>query len=531
LQPKVLCAWSIDKRQFAHMNRKDKFVIVKNAFANVARGSANALVTVALPPVLTRAMTTESYGAWALVLQLGAYVGYFDFGLQSAVGRFVAHSTERGDRDHRDGIVSTSAAALIVAGVVSFAALTTLALLLPEIFRNMNSAVRSTARIALLFVSGSLALGLPASVFHGIFVGLQRNEVAASIIGGSRVLSAALVAIIAWQGGGLVAMAIAFAAVNLGSYAIAYFAARRVAPDVHFRRSLINLPVAKELLKYCSSLTIWSAAMLLVTGLDLMLVAIFQYSAVPFYAVAAGLVTFLSGLLNAVFSALVPAAAVLHARNDSQSLGRMLIRSSRYGTFLLIFTGLPLMLFATPILRFWVGAEYAIHGSKYLIVLVLANVIRLFMTPYAVTLIGTGQQRLVILAPVMEAGTNLIASLVLGHLLGAIGVAYGTLCGAVVGVLLNLFYSMPRTTEIRFGMREYLYDGLLRPITFSLPLLFCFAALQVLEVGSMAQALMIAAAVALSVSILWLHGLRSEERARLLALLRIIPSTAASRGD
>jgi O-antigen/teichoic acid export membrane protein len=513
------------------VDKKEKLVVIKNAFANVARGSANAIVTVALPPILTRSMTTEAYGAWALVLQLSAYVGYFDFGLQTAIGRFVAHSTERGDHDHRNGIVSASMAALIAAGVLSFAALVAMAFLLPQMFHNMSPALEPKVRLSLLLVSGSLALGLPASVFNGIFVGLQRNEVAALIIGGSRLLSAALLAVTAWQERSLVAMGMVVATINLVSYAVAYFVARRVAPDIRFDHSSINWAVAKELFGYCSSLSVWSVAMLLVSGLDLSVVAIFQYSAVAYYAVAAGLVTFLSGLQNAVFSALMPAAAVLHARGDSHSLGRMLIRSSRYGTFLLVITGLPLMLFARPILQHWVGQGYAIHASRYLIVLVLANIIRLFMTPYAVTLIGTGHQRLVILAPIVEGVTNLIASVALGYLLGGIGVAYGTLCGAVVGVLLNMFYSMRRTTQIRFVMREYLRDALLRPITFTLPLLFCVLALQVLKVHSVMEAMIALAALAFSALILWLHGLFSEERSRLLALLGITSGAVVSPGD
>jgi O-antigen/teichoic acid export membrane protein len=476
-------------------------------------------------------MSTESYGAWALLLQLSAYVGYFDFGLQTAIGRFVAHSTERGDHNHRDRIVSTATAALILAGALSFTALVAVAYLLPQIFHNMSPGLQSSARIALLLVSGSLALGLPASVFNGIFVGMQRNEIAAFIIGGSRLLSAALLAVTALRRGSLVAMAVVVAAMNVGSYASAYFFARRIAPDIRFDRLLVSSAAAKEVFNYCSSLTIWSVAMLLVTGLDLTIVAIVQYSAVAFYAVAAGLVTFLSGLQNAVFSALTPAAAVLHARGDSHALGRMMIKSSHYGTFLLTFSGLPLMLFARPILQYWVGPGYAAQGSKYLVVLVLANIIRLLMTPYSVALIGTGQQRLVILSPIMEGLTNLIASIILGRWLGAIGVAYGTLCGAVVGVLLNVFYNMPRTTEIRFSVREYLKDGLLRSITFTLPPLSCIAALQVLQVGLLIRILMIVVAVALSCVILWSHGLLPSERARLLQLLGIAPGEPASRAE
>lgn len=505
------------------MRRTDKLVILKNAFANVARGGANAIVTIALPPVLTRAMTAESYGAWALILQLSAYVGYFDFGLQSAVGRFVAHCNERGDHNHRDSIVSTSTVALTAAGLLSFLVLAALAFLFPEMLHKMSAGLRSQARIALLLVSGSLALGLPASVLHGIFVGLQRNEIAAYIIGGSRLIGAAALVFTVLQGKGLIIMAVALALVNVASYGVAYFTSQKVAPDIRFERKLIKFSVAKELFDYCYSLTIWSFGMLLVTGLDLVFVAIFQYSAVPYYAVAAGLVTFLVGFQNAIFTAMMPAAAVLHARGDSDSLGRLLIRSSRYGTFLLVFTGLPLMLFAMPILRIWVGQAYATQASRYLFILVLANIIRLFLTPYAVTLIGTGQQRLIILSPLAEGFTNLAGGIVLGYFLGAIGIAYSTLLGAVVGVLINLFYNMPRTTDIKFRILDYLKDALLRPITFTIPLVCGCVLVRIIDVNDFAKIVITSSAVAVSAMVLWFHGLISDERAQLLGFLRITP--------
>jgi O-antigen/teichoic acid export membrane protein len=94
------------------MDKKEKLVVVKNAFANVIRGGATALVAIALPPFLTRLMSPGAFSAWALILQLSAFVGYLDFGIQTAVGRFVAQSNERGDAEHRDRIVSTSLAVL-----------------------------------------------------------------------------------------------------------------------------------------------------------------------------------------------------------------------------------------------------------------------------------------------------------------------------------------------------------------------------------------------------------------------------------
>ena len=97
---------------FYLMYKKEKLILVKNAIANVIRGGATALVAIALPPFLTRLMSPSAFGAWVLILQLSAFVGYLDFGIQTAVGRFVAHANERGDTEHRDRIVNTSLAVL-----------------------------------------------------------------------------------------------------------------------------------------------------------------------------------------------------------------------------------------------------------------------------------------------------------------------------------------------------------------------------------------------------------------------------------
>src|SRR5260370_35680474 len=114
------------------MNKKEKLVLLKNDAANVVRGGAAAVVAIILPPFLARLMPADSYGAWSLVLQLGAFVGYLDFGIQTAVGRFVARANEMGDPEHRDRIVSTSFAALTVAGIVAIASSVAVAALLPH---------------------------------------------------------------------------------------------------------------------------------------------------------------------------------------------------------------------------------------------------------------------------------------------------------------------------------------------------------------------------------------------------------------
>src|SRR5437899_7307515 len=93
--------------------------LAKNAAANLARGGAAGIVALFLPAILVRHMSQLDYSVWVLVLQVAAFCGYLDFGLQTAVGRYVAFANEKRDAEQRDSIFSTAFAGLSVACGVS----------------------------------------------------------------------------------------------------------------------------------------------------------------------------------------------------------------------------------------------------------------------------------------------------------------------------------------------------------------------------------------------------------------------------
>src|SRR5271166_706722 len=482
--------------------------ILKNAFANVVRGGAAALVAVLVPHFLTQALSPNAYGAWALVLQLSAYVAYLDFGIQTAVARFVAHATELKDSRYRDSIVSTSFFSLAGSGLLAFIGALILAAGLPILFRHLPLALLHDVRMALILVAGSLAIGLPSSVFNGIFVGLQRNEVPAIIIGSSRLLSAGSIIWIAHIGGTLTQLACAVASVNVASYIVQYMLCCHSVPDINLSPRLVSKAALFELLDYCFSLTIWSLGLLLVTGLDLTIVGIYHFEDVAYYSVAATAITFFAGFYNAIFSPLIPAAAVLHARGDDRSLGRMVVTASRYGMMLLLVTGLPLIFGASRFLRLWVGPTYASRAALFLQILVAANILRMCITPYIGALIGTGQQRLVVLTPMLEGITNIVCSLVAGYFWAAVGVALGTLIGAIIGLAGVLCYNMRRTVAIRVDVLEFLRDSLLRPLLCTVPVFIAAFLLHDLQ----PRPLIFATAVLMSLGFGWSFGLTSQDR-------------------
>lgn len=449
-----------------------QLLLVKNAAANIARGGAIAAFSLLLPPFLVRHMPSAEYAVWVLVLQITAYIGYLDFGLQIAVGRYIAYAEERRDAGQRDSIYSTALFGLQLAAVSSCIVLAVLVLGAPHFFPALPSSLITTMRWATAIVGVSVALGLPANAFNGVFIGLEKNEIPAASTGGAKILSfAGIVAVILGRGS-LVAMALVVAVTNLLAYLIQYLTLRRLAAHVRFRFSCVKVWAARDLFRYCSALTIMSFSMLLITGFDLVLVGHFDFGRVVPYSIAASFIPVLGGLLYAVLNAMMAPAARRHARAESTELGRMAVSSTRLGTLLILLTGLPGVIYAGPIMRLWIGSAYAQPGRKFLIILLIANMIRLVGAGYSIILVATGEQFLIKISPLAEGISNLALSILLGMSYGAAGVALGTLVGAIISVLVHLVYNMPRTQEkIEFSRADFLYSGILKPAVCVSPLI------------------------------------------------------------
>ena len=446
--------------------------LVKNAAANLTRGGAVGLVTVLLPPFLVRHMPSTIYAVWILVLQTAAYASYLDFGLQTAVGRYIAFSSERNDLKQRNTIFSTAYLGLLAVALLNILLVLAIVGWVPHVFPAVPSALIPEMRWALLIVGISVALGLPASAWNGVFIGLQRNEIPALTTISAKLLMAVAMVFAVYLQAPLIVLATTVAASNVIAYATQYALFKRFVPDLKFSLAWVRRSAAGELFHYCAALTVMSLSMLLINGIDLLLVGRFDFRAVIPYSVAASIIPLFTGALFAVLNAMMPQAAALHARGEAVQLGETVIASTRLGSLLLMLTGLPILIFAGPLLRIWIGSQYVAPGEGILKVLVIANIIRLIGGAYGIVLVAAGQQGLIKISPISEGVTNFLASVALGATLGGIGVAYGTLIGSIVSIGSHLVYSMPRTrAAIGFSRRKYLLSGIGLPLLCTSPLL------------------------------------------------------------
>jgi O-antigen/teichoic acid export membrane protein len=501
-----------------------RMTLVKNAFANVCRGGAAGLVMLLMPPFLTKILSKDAYGTWLLILQLATYVNILDFGIQTAVGRYVAHHNERGEIEERDKIISTSLAILVFSGLLAMLGVCFLSLSLPGFFKDMPLDLRSDAQWSLLLVGGSLALSLPSSVFGGIFVGLQRYDIPAWIIGLSKLIGGVAVVLTANYTHSIIMMALVNGLATLLAGFFLFFEYRKnpFSRKMTFSSKLINKKSFVEVRNYCFGLSIWMVGMTLGTGMDTTVLAFFDYKSVIYYNISMVFVNVMVGIQNHSVSVIMPMTAAAAAQNDRKRVGSILIDYTRYSAIILILVSVPILIFAPEIVNLWLGKEYVSNVVPLLRFLITANFFRQLSVPYYFVMASLAKQSIIAPTILLEGIINFILSIFLVQSFGAIGVAVATLLGSFANILMNFIYNVSRTPSvIHIKNKKQIFISLLRPLISILPIVLLILVSSTIESSSTIYAILCLTVLISFLLLLWFVALNPSERSSISRKLKM----------
>jgi len=449
--------------------RSLRFTIAKNAIANLIRGGASAVVALVLPHFLTHSLGPDRFAGWALMLQLAAYANYLDFGVQTAVARYLAGALEKGDHQQRDRLFSNAFAILAVAGMIALCGLGIIAWQLPHLFRSVPAGLAGEIGSGVLILGVVAAMNLPLSVYTGVLVGMQRNEFPAIAIATSRLLGAVAVLLVVRWTHSLAWLAFCIGGFNLVAGLVQCVIVKKLLPALRFKFAFLDRATTAELIRYCSTLSVWSFGMLLVSGLDVTIVGMFDFKAVGAYSIAATLIMFFTGLNAAAFSAMLAPVAVLQARQEFDRISRLVIVTTRLNSYFSMGVIVLAFLFGDSLIRAWVGSAYLALTLPVLKILLIAQAVRLVGNGYGVVLVGMGLQRYGLAPALIEGLSNLALSLLAIIVIGPIGVACATLVSAVIAVVVVVFAVLPKIRYLSIDARSFLWQGVGIPLRPYLP--------------------------------------------------------------
>jgi len=490
--------------------------VIKNSLANLITGLSIALTTVLVPPVLARTLSRLEFGAWVLVLQMAGYVKVLDLGLQGAVGRYIAYYLARSDQQSARDFASTAISVLTLVAAMGVTGIVLAALHLHLLFPQLPLRLVKSTSLAMGLVGVTASLGLPASVFRGILVGIERNELVALIVVPMGVALSGGLIFVAIVSRSILDLAFTYSCITLFSYGLYWLISNRyahlqIAPS-HFKGSM-----AREALSYCSTTMIWSAAMLLISGLDVAIVGRLDFRHVAVYAACVAPITILAGAQNAMFSPMLQVGARKLAQGATLKLGDLLERTTRISMLFNLAYAFPLFVFSHEVLAIWLGDKYAEQGTLILRLLLVGNAIRLVATPYANLLLATGRHHRARIAPIAESTANFTAAVLLGLRYGAVGVAAGVIFGSVVGQMLNYLYNFPRTEELVGNRNKLVRKAIGVPLACCSPLVLALYLDEHLVKSARVAVLFDVVATVLVVTLIWKVALDPVDKRLLLS--------------
>lgn len=402
------------------MIRRRRSSLLAHTISSAVATGWSIVVTLTLLPILIRAMGPASYGVWILLsvflFQGRGLVSLLDLGLQQSIIGRIAASPDPLERNRRLG---ASLATLAPLGLVSALAL---ALFAPHVVGLVRTppVVAQEAVLGLRVLALQLGIELPGIALASTLEGVRRYP-ARRALDALRVTLFAVGAVAATRTDSPLLGLAASSAVS----SLVFFAGCAVALAAAGIRPVTGGSPREELR--------WSRPLLalrltgigsrqldrVVLGLALGPLAVATFDV----ADRSNLVALTA--LGVATSALIPAAAE-SLRNDVRSAGDLLIRATRWSSFLtLVICGL-LFALAEPMTTVLAGESLPGAATALRLLVVSTGVASLYAAGYEMA-IGAGIARRLAPLGLLALAVNLVATLALAPRFGVRGSAFASL--------------------------------------------------------------------------------------------------------
>jgi O-antigen/teichoic acid export membrane protein len=441
LRPRELGALTAEGRGRERYRR-----IGLTAGASMAARAVSIVASLVSVPLTVHYLGTEQYGLWVTITALSALLGFADFGLSNGLMNAVSDAHGRDDRAGAQGYVSSAVAMLAIVALVLGVAFALAYPLVPwdRVFNVTSEPAAAVAgRAFAVFVSITLAsipLGVVASIQLGYQEGYRNGAWQAagsvfSLVG--LVVAVAAEAPLPW-------LVLAIGSGPLLATVLNAAGLLRRRPWLSPRRRSATMSAARWLLRLGLLFFILQLAYVVAYQTDYIVIGqILGPSAVTTYAIPMKLFMTIPMLLGFGLLPLWPAYREALTRRDLPWVRRTLVRSLEVTAAVSIPLSLILVVFGRPLIEAWVGDE-VVPTTGLLVALGLWMVVYSVSVAIAMFLNGAnviGFQAGLAIAMMV---TNLALSILLTHLIGVSGPAWGSTIALVTCVLLPCTWYLRR---------------------------------------------------------------------------------------
>ncbi len=381
---------------------------IKNSFFNVAGWLWLAVISFATIPYIVNKLGYDAYGVLTLVLMVLGYFAFLDFGLGEAVIKYIAQYHALKNFEKMNRILNSILFLFVIVGIVGAVGIVLFTEFFAlRLFRIPLPLVEDT-RFCFFLAAAGFSFNLILGVISKIPEAVQRFDISNrnSVITGT-IVSVGNVALLA-LGYGLRAIVVMNLLVEILGIGLFYYASKQLIPELrvglrfHYEdfKEVMHFGLYTIFTKFSG--VIMNTVNQLVVGFVIGPVGVAIFN-VPFRVI-----TRFNGLIYRIAFVIFPVSSELHATDNMETLRASYLKLSKFVFLLSSILFLPVAAFATEILRYWMGADFASRGATVMLYCCLAFYFISFTMVPSLVVLGMGRAKFNAVFSSVTAAINII---------------------------------------------------------------------------------------------------------------------------
>ena len=382
------------------------------------------LVTFFLSPFVIHSLGDRLYGFWVLIGTFIGYYGLLDFGLTTAVNRYIAGALGSDDNREVKKVFNTAFPIFMGIGCVVLFVTSTVAFVAPWILSDPGEI--PLFRSVILILGVSVAFDFLARIFIGTLQAQFNFHIIIYVQIVTLLVRSLLVFLALIVGYQILALAwITFLTGTVSNIAYYFYATKKM-PALRFERKSFNRGMATRLFSYSFFTVISLAANQLRFHADAFVIASsLSLVSVTHYSIASNLIKYFHQFIGSVMAVFTPLFSRQEGLKTHDEIKGTLYFATKISVAISSFICFGMIAWGRPFIERWMGYNF-LDAYPCLVVLALGILPFLCQTPAHSFLFATSKHQYLALLNSIEGVLNLALSFVLVRYYGILGVAMGT---------------------------------------------------------------------------------------------------------
>lgn len=412
--------------------------LIEGSLLNTLTLVIGVLISFFLMPYMVTSLGDRMYGVWTIVAEFLWYYGLLDFGLSSAIGRFLSRAI--GGNDKQETRVVTATAFYLTLGLGILAMCATFIFTLGAGWFVKDPADLQVFRILLFIVGINFAFEFPVRVFNAVLGANLRFDIR-NLISTIKNLSIPLLIVLAIKGGmGVIGVALVTFIASLGDSAARIYFAFKIEPSLSLAWKDVLPAKSRQLFGYSVYTFIGKIADILRFKIDLFVISsLIGLASVTHFFIGVRLLDYFMKFVSSAVEVIGPVFSRDEGKKDFTAIRRNLFFVSKISVYLSVFLGGVAIFIGRPFISRWMGSDYS-DSYNVLLILIVPGILSLAQNPGEQLLYGISKHRFLALGGIIEGVANAALSIFLATRIGIFGVAVGTAVPMTIRYLIQPFY-------------------------------------------------------------------------------------------